>query len=106
MECGERLPEELQSQLPRIREGRTKAAAELANLAKQDIRGAAPVEILGRPLLCIICQHDHFFRREVDWPTVAAAAFLGISLGAASGTYLICAACGYVHWFQSGAGES
>jgi len=99
-ECGERLPEELQSQLPRIREGRTKAAAALANLEKQDVRDAGPVEVLGRPLFCTICRHDHFFRQEVDLDVVAGAVLLGISLGAASGTYLVCAACGYVHWFR------
>src|SRR5215212_7976632 len=99
-ECGERFPEDIQARLSRVQETRTKAAVAMADLQRS--AAAQPIEILGRPLQCVVCRHNRFFRqeKEIDLATALTAPFFGASVANSSGTYLLCAACGYVHWFH------
>lgn len=96
--CGERFPENIQSLLPRLQEAKMKAATIREDLLQEVSETAKPVEILGRPLHCVICKHDHFFCEKVDSKAVLAAALLG-TIAASRGAYFICAECGYIHWF-------
>ena len=100
LECGERLPEDVQLRLPRVQETRTKAAAAMADLVKQSGDIAQPFEVLGRPMTCVVCWHDRFFRKELDLRAAAASLFDDNNLTSAKGTCLVCSRCGYVHWFS------
>lgn len=54
--------------------------------------------ICDKPLHCLICRHDRFYQREAQLNT-AAASFFGFDFANQSGTCLVCAECGYIHWF-------
>lgn len=97
--CGEPLPEELQARLPRLRKISEDAAADLARIkAEQQTEEAyyGPVEIVGRPLRCLICQHDRFSRREIHVP----AALLGDEFENPVVINHVCGKCGFVHRFS------
>ena len=53
----------------------------------------------GKPLVCLVCENDHFWRREGQLNT-AGLSFLGLDWANASALCCICDACGYIHWFM------
>lgn len=59
---------------------------------------AAPVEILGQRMRFEICHHDQFFQREGKIQTTAMT-FFELDWLNASANCVVCAQCGYVHWF-------
>jgi hypothetical protein len=59
---------------------------------------ALPVEAAGIQLTCEICTHDRFFEREGQLNT-AVASFFNFDWVDATARCLVCANCGYVHWF-------
>lgn len=59
---------------------------------------AQPVEILGNPMRCEICDHDRFFQREGKIQTTGMT-FLELDWLNQSANCVVCAQCGYVHWF-------
>lgn len=59
---------------------------------------ASQVEILGTPLRCEICDHDLFFQREGKIQTTGMT-LLELDWLNASANCVVCARCGYVHWF-------
>jgi len=56
------------------------------------------VEINGKPLACLVCGHDSFWKREAQLNT-AGASLLGFDWANATGVCYVCAKCGYIHWF-------
>ena len=56
------------------------------------------VEIHGRPLLCQVCGHNTFWRREAQLHTPWFT-FFNIEWLGKTATCAVCAGCGYVHWF-------
>jgi predicted nucleic-acid-binding Zn-ribbon protein len=55
-------------------------------------------EVAGRQLQCIVCGHDHFDTREAQLHT-AGMTFLGLDWANRSAYCVVCANCGYIHWF-------
>lgn len=51
-----------------------------------------------KPFACLACAHDHFREREAQLNT-ATATFFGFDWANATANCLVCAKCGYVHWF-------
>jgi predicted nucleic-acid-binding Zn-ribbon protein len=58
------------------------------------------VEILGKEFNCQICRHNEFWRREAQLNT-AVATFFDFDWANESAICLVCANCGYIHWFIS-----
>ncbi|MGB9887202.1 MAG: hypothetical protein ACPLPT_07580 [Moorellales bacterium] len=56
------------------------------------------VQILGKNLSCHVCGHDKFWRRRAQLNT-AVATFFDLDWANPSATCLVCARCGYIHWF-------
>ena len=56
------------------------------------------VEVHGRPLRCLVCQHDTFYRRKAQLHAQMATIF-NLEWTAPSCDCVICSACGYIHWF-------
>ncbi|MCR4419423.1 MAG: hypothetical protein QHH27_03000 [Clostridia bacterium] len=56
------------------------------------------VQILEKDLACQVCGHDRFWRRQAQLNT-AVATFFDLDWTNPSATCLICARCGYIHWF-------
>lgn len=56
------------------------------------------IQILGKDLACQVCGYDRFWRREAQLNT-AVATFFNLDWTNPSATCLICARCGYIHWF-------
>ncbi len=59
---------------------------------------AGPLAILGNPMRCEICHHDQFYQREGKIQTTGMT-FLDLDWLNQSATCVVCAQCGYVHWF-------
>lgn len=59
---------------------------------------AAPIQIAGVDLHCQICEHDRFFERKGQLNT-RALTFFRLDWINPAACCLICANCGYVHWF-------
>jgi len=57
-----------------------------------------PLQILGNPMRCEICDHDRFYQRE-GMINTAGMTFLELDWLNRSATCVICSRCGYVHWF-------
>lgn len=57
-----------------------------------------PVEILGTPMRCEICGEDRFYQREGKIQTTGMT-FFELDWLNASANCVVCARCGYVHWF-------
>lgn len=57
-----------------------------------------PVIVEGRELQCEICSHGLFFEREAQLNT-AAASFFNLDWANRTARCLVCAKCGYIHWF-------
>ncbi|MFZ0013160.1 MAG: hypothetical protein WAL25_03500 [Acidimicrobiia bacterium] len=56
------------------------------------------VQILGEPMRCEICGHDRFYQREGMINTTGMT-FLELDWLNSSASCVVCARCGYVHWF-------
>jgi predicted nucleic-acid-binding Zn-ribbon protein len=56
------------------------------------------VEVLGRPLRCVVCQHDTFYRREAQMPS-GLSTLMNLEWTAPRCDCIVCSGCGYVHWF-------
>jgi hypothetical protein len=56
------------------------------------------VEIRDHQLLCHVCQHDAFWRREAKLNTTLAE-FFEVAWANRSAVCYVCAQCGFVHWF-------
>jgi hypothetical protein len=50
------------------------------------------------PLRCLVCDYDLFWRREAQLNT-ALATFFNLNWTNRSAVCLVCAQCGYIHWF-------
>lgn len=61
-------------------------------------KGAQKVNIAGKPLVCHICQHDEFWKRETLMNTRGATFFNFDWLNKGATNY-VCDRCGYVFWF-------
>jgi predicted nucleic-acid-binding Zn-ribbon protein len=70
----------------------------MATFGKED---PEPVEVLGRPLRCLVCQHDTFHRREAQLHGKLATLF-NVEWTSPTCDCLVCSNCGYVHWFLRG----
>ena len=57
------------------------------------------VEVQGRPLKCLVCGHDEFWKNEAQLNT-AGRSFLNLEWTSPTGHCYICARCGYIHWFM------
>ena len=59
------------------------------------------VNVLDRPLRCVVCQHDTFYRRKAQlhsrFATIFDAEWTGPNCDC-----LVCSQCEYVHWFFPG----
>lgn len=54
--------------------------------------------VLGKPFECIVCHHDRFREREALLNTALATLFK-MDWANESAMCMVCANCGYVHWF-------
>jgi len=61
-------------------------------------KNAAPTQVAGFDLHCEICRHDRFFERQGQLNT-AVASFFSFDWVDPTARCLICANCGYIHWF-------
>ena len=61
-------------------------------------RHAAPTQVAGIDLRCQMCQHDLFFERKGQLNT-AVVTFFKLDWVDPTARCLICANCGYIHWF-------
>lgn len=56
------------------------------------------MDVNGKPLHCVVCQHGKFHLRSAQlhdqWKTI-----FDVEWASPTCTCLICAGCGYVHWF-------
>ena len=59
------------------------------------------VQVLGKDLACLICSHNEFWQREAQLNTGAAELF-GLAWANTSAACVICAECGFIHWFHPG----
>lgn len=57
------------------------------------------VEVLGKALRCEICGGQEFWQRAAQLNT-SLATFFGFDWANPSATCVICAHCGYIHWFM------
>jgi len=56
------------------------------------------VYILGEQLRCEICAHDRFWERKAQLNT-AVATFFSFDWANPSARCVVCARCGFIHWF-------
>jgi len=61
------------------------------------------VDIHNRPLECQLCRHNYFWHHDVQLHTPAATLF-NLEWANRFATCVICARCGYIHWFLPVAG--
>ncbi len=57
------------------------------------------VEIFGKELSCLICNHQKFWKKEVQLNTKIATLF-NLAWANKSAICVICENCGYIHWFH------
>jgi hypothetical protein len=57
-----------------------------------------PVSVHDRPLQCVVCRHDTFYRRQSQLPGRMATIF-NVEWIAPVCDCVICSQCGHVHWF-------
>ena len=62
------------------------------------VESAAPRTILGKPLICPVCGHNEFWRRQTLMNTPGMT-FFGVEWANKRADNLICDACGYIYWF-------
>ncbi len=56
------------------------------------------VDIHDRPFQCQVCRHDFFWRHDAQIHTPGAT-FFNVEWANRIATTVVCARCGYVHWF-------
>jgi hypothetical protein len=56
------------------------------------------VLVRGRPLRCLVCQHDAFYQRKAQLHS-GIATFFQLEWSSPTCVCVVCSACGYVHWF-------
>jgi hypothetical protein len=56
------------------------------------------MELRGKPFRCQACGHDTFYRQRAQLHSPLATLF-GVEWTGNGCTCVICAECGYVHWF-------
>ena len=56
------------------------------------------VEVHGRALRCLVCEHDTFYRRQAQMHGRLATMF-NVEWTAPTCDCVVCSQCGYVHWF-------
>jgi predicted nucleic-acid-binding Zn-ribbon protein len=54
--------------------------------------------IHGKSFECLVCRHNQFWEREAQLNTALATLF-NMDWANQSATCLVCAGCGYIHWF-------
>jgi hypothetical protein len=59
---------------------------------------AKQVDVLGKPLACLVCHHDTFYKRKAQLNS-AGSSFLGLDWTDPTGLCVVCSQCGYIHWF-------
>ena len=69
-------------------------------MTEASAKNSAPIQIAGTDLHCQICQHDHFFERKGQLNT-RALTFFRLDWINPAARCVICANCGYIHWFMS-----
>jgi hypothetical protein len=57
-----------------------------------------PYSVAGRELLCVVCDHNLFRVRSAQLNTPLAT-FFGWDWANESAFCVVCARCGFVHWF-------
>ncbi len=58
-------------------------------------------KVLGNDLNCLVCGSDTFWQREAKLNT-GTAEFFGIAWANTSAACVVCANCGFIHWFHPG----
>jgi hypothetical protein len=56
------------------------------------------VTVNGKPLLCLACQNDGFYRREAQLHGQLAT-LIDLEWMSPNAILQVCSACGYIHWF-------
>lgn len=56
------------------------------------------VNVAGIDLRCEICKHDRFYHRRAQMNT-SIMSFFGLDWLNQNAECLLCARCGYIHWF-------
>jgi hypothetical protein len=56
------------------------------------------VDVHDRPLHCLVCEHDTFYRRRAQLHGRMATMF-NVEWTAPVCDCMVCGACGYIHWF-------
>ena len=59
------------------------------------------VKVLDNDLNCLVCGHNEFWQREAKLNSTAAELF-GLAWANTSAACVVCANCGYIHWFHPG----
>jgi hypothetical protein len=57
-----------------------------------------PVEVNGKPLRCVVCQHDRFWVTAAQL-NKAVTTFFKLDWTDRSATCFVCSECTYIHWF-------
>lgn len=76
----------------------TQSARTIEVMALFKTKEAGPVSILGNQMTCEICGHDQFYQREGKISTTGMT-LLDLDWLNQSANCVVCATCGYVHWF-------
>lgn len=61
---------------------------------------AKAVQVLGRDLRCEVCHHTTFWQQSAQLHGAVASFFQLEWLTGQSAACVICAKCGYIHWFM------
>ncbi len=57
------------------------------------------VDVFGEPLRCLVCGSTDFWRRRAQLNS-SLATFFKLDWTDPSATCVVCARCGYIHWFM------
>ena len=63
------------------------------------------VDVHERPLRCLVCDHNTFYRRQAQMHGRLASMF-NVEWVAPTCDCIVCSQCGYVHWFFPDEGKS
>jgi predicted nucleic-acid-binding Zn-ribbon protein len=56
------------------------------------------IELNGKPLRCVVCQHATFYQRKAQLHG-GVATFFDVEWASPTCLCLVCSECGYIHWF-------
>jgi formate-dependent nitrite reductase cytochrome c552 subunit len=56
------------------------------------------VEVKGRPLCCLVCQHGTFYQRSAQLHS-GVATFFNLEWASPTCICVVCSECGHIHWF-------